>query len=98
MYYERTIRYNPHENRIIIDIPKGNFRSKFTRLKFILHGFDNINAVKINEKTENIFHETISFLDPISAFEPQATITKLSECRVVCIEIENNNNEIIVNY
>jgi len=98
IYYKRTIRYNPHENKIIIGRPEGKFRSKFTRLKFILHRFESINSVKVNGEPENIFHETISFLDPISAFEPQAAITKLSECEVGCFEIENDSNEIIVTY
>jgi alpha-glucosidase len=91
IYYERKIRYNPLENSIILDAPKGNFRSKFTRLKFILHGFENITKASVNDKIINVFDEKISFLDPISAFEPQAEVVVLSECDVKCFEIENEN-------
>jgi alpha-glucosidase len=92
-YYERKIQYNPHENSIILYAPKGNFHSKFTRLKFLLHGFGNIDKVRVNNEIKNISNEKISFLDPVSAFEPQAEISVLSECDVQCFEIENNVEE-----
>ncbi|MDR1592907.1 MAG: glycoside hydrolase family 31 protein [Prevotellaceae bacterium] len=88
-YCERKIRYNPLENSIILDAPKGNFRSKFTRLKFILHGFGNIDKILFNDTLINVSTEKISFLDPISAFEPQAEIIALGECEVKCFETGN---------
>jgi alpha-glucosidase len=96
IYYERQIRYNPFENNIILDTPKGNFHSKFTRMEFILHGFKNIEKVRVNGEIINISVKTVSFLDPVSAFEPQAEITELSKCKVKCFEIENTDEEIII--
>ncbi|MDR1341398.1 MAG: DUF4968 domain-containing protein [Prevotellaceae bacterium] len=96
IYCERLIRYNPHESSIVLDAPKGSFHSKFTRLKFILHGFGNVNKVCVNDEIMSVSDEKISFLDPISAFEPQAEITTLGECEVKCFEIENSSKEIVV--
>ncbi|MDR1583729.1 MAG: DUF4968 domain-containing protein [Prevotellaceae bacterium] len=85
-YYERQIRYNPLENSIILDKPKGSLRSKFTCMKFILHGFENIDNVSVNGKVMDVFSEKISFLDPISIFESQSEITVLSTDK---LKIEN---------
>jgi alpha-glucosidase len=96
MYYERQIRYNPFENSIILYAPGGSFRTKFARLKFVLHGFGNTSSVCINGVIINVSDETVSFLDPISAFQPQSDITVLSECSVKCFETDNSDEEIIV--
>jgi alpha-glucosidase len=96
VYCERQIRYCPSENRIILDASKGSFRSKFTRLKFILHGFGDIDRVYVNGTAVNVFNEKVSFLDPISAFEPQAEPVILSECRVECFELDNIRDDIVI--
>jgi alpha-glucosidase len=86
-YYEREICCDPLANNISLGVPKGSLRSKFTRWKFLLHGFGNIDKICINGKTVSVFDEKVSFLDPISSFEPQAKITKLGECEVKCFEL-----------
>jgi alpha-glucosidase len=96
--YERTIRYNPLENSIELSVPKGSFRSRFVRLKFVLHGFENIGEIYVNNRVTDVSTETVSFLDPISAFEPQAEIIEQGKCKVKCFEIENTDNNIIISY
>jgi alpha-glucosidase len=96
IFYERQIQYNPVENSLILDTAKGSYTSKFTRLKFILHGFGNITEVSVNGETVTVSCEQIAFLDPISAFEPQAAITILSECEVKCFEIDSAAEKILV--
>jgi alpha-glucosidase len=96
VYYERQIQYSPLENSVILEVAKGSLRSKFTRLKFILHGFGNIATVSINGKTVNVSDEQITFLDPISSFEPQSDITILSKCNVQCFEIDNSTDKIVI--
>ncbi|MDR0385661.1 MAG: DUF4968 domain-containing protein [Prevotellaceae bacterium] len=91
-YYERQIRYQPFENSIILEAAKGNRRSKFTRLKFILHGFGNIGEICANGEKISVSGEKISFFDPISAFEPQSETVMLGECEVQCFAIENTEN------
>jgi alpha-glucosidase len=96
IYYERTITYNPENNSIIMDKVKGSFLSGFTQIKLILHGFDDVGTIKINSKPTDICRESISFLDPISAFQPQSEITASGECPVKSVLFENNNNEIVI--
>jgi alpha-glucosidase len=91
IFYERQIQYSPLENSVILSNPKGCFHSKFARLKFILHGFGNIVGVSVNGEIVCVADEQIAFLDPISAFEPQAEITVLSKCKVKCFEIDNTD-------
>ncbi|MDR0725029.1 MAG: glycoside hydrolase family 31 protein [Prevotellaceae bacterium] len=96
IFYKRQIQYNPSENSMILDTPKGNFKSKFTRLKFILHGFGDIAKVSVNDRIVNVYCEEIALLDPISAFEPQSEITTLSKCDVKCFETDNVTEKIVV--
>jgi alpha-glucosidase len=98
VYFERQIQYAPLENSIILNVAKGRFRSKFSRLKFILHGFGKIDSVRVNGKTTNVCNEKISFLDPISAFEPQAKTIELGECKVCCFETDNNPDKMVIQY
>jgi alpha-glucosidase len=96
IYYGRQIQYRPFENNIVLGTPEGNFRSKFTRIKFVLHGFDDIVEVCVDGVITDISVDTVSFLDPIPAFGPQAEITELSRCKVKCFEIENRDADIFI--
>jgi alpha-glucosidase len=47
VYYKRVISFNQIEKSISLSAVEGTFKSRFVRLKFVLHGFDGI---KLNEE------------------------------------------------
>ena len=96
-YYERKITYNPDEHNITLDKPSGEMESKFSKLKIVFHGFDTINSITVNNAEAKVNDESYSFLEPISAFKPQAKINKLSDCNVKYIELENYYDKTIIN-
>jgi alpha-glucosidase len=91
-YHEREILYNPENNNITFGKAQGNMSSKFWQIKLVLHGFDRLRTIAVSGKTVEISSETISFMQAISAFEPQAEEIGLGECSVKCVEFENNRD------
>jgi len=50
-YYKRVISFEPVEKRIVLGPVEGNFESRFTRIKLILHGFsDKLKAIRANSE------------------------------------------------
>jgi alpha-glucosidase len=43
VYYKRTIGFDPQKRSIILSAVEGTLASKYTRLKIVLHGFENLN-------------------------------------------------------
>jgi alpha-glucosidase len=97
-FHERQISYLPSENRIIIDQSSGTLPSKFARLKLLLHGFAaGIRTASLNRQNpQPLTDETCTFLDPISAFDPQGREKPLSDCRVKTLTLPNGNERIEV--
>ncbi|MDR0560448.1 MAG: DUF5110 domain-containing protein [Prevotellaceae bacterium] len=93
-FYERKISYSPLQNIIAIDKVAGNRPSNFVRIKLILHGFDELRSVSIKNKKLEISDETVSFLAPVSAFNPQEKAVSADECKVKCVVFENICNRI----
>jgi alpha-glucosidase len=49
-FYKRTLRYIPAEKMLIFGKPEGTFTPKFTTVRLILHGFDNVMTIQANGK------------------------------------------------
>lgn len=42
IYYKRVISFNPIEKSLSLSSVEGSFKSRFTHLKFVLHGFEDV--------------------------------------------------------
>lgn len=51
-FYKRTITYNPETNSVKFSAKEGRYRSRFTKLQIILHGFGK-NQIPAREMTDN---------------------------------------------
>ncbi len=47
-YYKRLISYEPAASRLIFQQPEGSFVSKFTKVRLVLHGFNDLMTIKVN--------------------------------------------------
>ncbi|MHB1921389.1 MAG: glycoside hydrolase family 31 protein [Chitinophagaceae bacterium] len=65
-YYLRQIRYDPLHRQIVFDPVQGNFLSRFSKIRLILHGFPPLKQLQINGQPastdQNISGKTISCL------------------------------------
>lgn len=97
-FYKRLIRYNPLNSSITIGKAEGKFKSKFNNLKIILHGFETINSIKIADRTLSLKDDFVSYLTPITKFDPQGSANPVEGARVKSVVIKNNSDQISLTY
>lgn len=94
-YYKRTIRY---DHQLILDKATGSYTSKFSNIRMILHGFGSLQQAKVNGGVQPIQSSGISFLSPISRFDPQGGYTTTAVCQVQALSIKNSADRIVVEF
>ena len=97
-YYKRAISYNAAQNTITFDKVEGSLTSKFHQMKLVLHGFGSSSAIKLNGKQTNLNDEFISFINPISRFDPQGDSNPVEGQNVKSMVIKNDNAKISISY
>jgi alpha-glucosidase len=98
VYYKRTISYNPASRSLSFSKSEGSFGSKFKNLKIILHGFGDLNSIKLDGKASSLKNDLISFLAPISKFDPISEASKAEMIPVKSIVVKNDAKEISFTY
>jgi alpha-glucosidase len=97
-YFKRGISFNPSENKLILEDAEGSHTSKFAYIKLILHGFESMKSAKYTVAGTShllpLVSEFVSFIEPVSSFEPQAPVNLAERCPVKCATIDNCRNEI----
>jgi len=89
IYYKRTIAYTPANNTIEFGKPEGSFKSKFNHLKIVLHGFNDLNSMKVDDKTVPLKDDFAMFIDPVSKFDPQGNANQPEGAKVKSLVIKN---------
>lgn len=62
-YFRRTISYDAAARRIVFGAVDGTFKSKFSKLEIILHGFGEAAQLRMGEKPLQVATRSIGFLD-----------------------------------
>ena len=82
MFYKRDIVYSGSANTVSLEKVTGQASSAFNQIELILHGFENLQQVKVNDKVIPLQQTTHSMLyalpksDPLSpAYEPDSSKT-----------------------
>jgi len=65
-YLKRTIVFDPAQHQLRFSRPQGRYRSPFTTLKLIFHGFDTLEALTANGKPMALQREVVRLLDPLA--------------------------------
>lgn len=97
-FYKRIISYNAPKNSIKFEKVEGSFKSKFNTLKLVLHGFNDLNSIKLGEKTALLKNDFVSFITPISKFDPQGSVNEVEDAAVKSIIIKNSREAISLTY
>lgn len=95
VYYKRVIRY---DGGLIFDKVEGSYTSKFNNISLIFHGFGLLQQVKVNGSVQSLQSSGISFLSPISRFDPQGGYATTAVCRVQALSIKNSADRIVVEF
>ena len=63
VYYRRAINYGALARTITFGAVEGSFKSKFSKLEIVLHGFNESPALKLNGKALAITQRSMGFVD-----------------------------------
>jgi alpha-glucosidase len=96
-YYKRTITYDAAKKQITFAKAEGSVASKFKHVRIQLHGFDN-TAIKMNNKSIKTTTGYVSFLNPISSFDPQGNTNSSEGHNVQTLMVENSSNTFSLSY
>jgi alpha-glucosidase len=97
-YYKRLISYDAAKRSISFDKVEGSFHSKFHTIKLVLHGFGSGSAVKLNGKPASLNDDFISYLSPLSKFDPQGNANNVEGEKVKSIFLKNDAGQFSISY
>lgn len=94
-YYKRAIHY---DHQLVLDKVEGGYQSKFGNISLILHGFGPLRQIKVNGAVQSLQSSGVSFLSPISRFDPQGGYATTAVCQVQTLSIKNSADRIVVEF
>ncbi|MGN6509047.1 MAG: TIM-barrel domain-containing protein, partial [Chitinophaga sp.] len=96
-YFQRNISYPPQENSLTLETATGKLRSKFRHVQLLLHGFGN-ESVSVNGQPANVEQGRVSFIQPVSRFDPQGEANPTVSCRVLKVLVANSIETIKIRF
>lgn len=97
-FYKRTITYDAVKKQIVFSKAEGSLTSKFKYIKVQLHGFADNDKIALNTKSANTKTEFVSFLTPVSSFDPQGVNNAAEGHNVKTITMSNSSNQMVLSY
>jgi alpha-glucosidase len=97
-FYKRNIQFLPAKRSIVFDKAEGPFQSKFNTIKVVLHGFDATSTLKVNGSSSKLKNEFVSFLTPVSTFDPQGSANAREGHDAKSISIKNTSDSITIGF
>lgn len=96
-YFQRNISYRPQENSLTLEAATGKLRSKFRHVQLLLHGFGN-EPVSVNGQPVNVEQGRVSFIQPVSRFDPQGEANPTVSCAVLKVLVANSIETIKIRF
>lgn len=93
-FYKRTIEFDPAKLTISLDQVSGSFASKFHYVKLVLHGFDQLNNVKLGATELSVSDTTYIMVPGIQ----NRTDTGTSISRVYEVTLANSREKQTITY
>lgn len=97
LFSKRLLEYSASERKFTISKQEGSYRTPFKKLNLYFHGFQNVPAVKGNNKPLVIQQKEFRFVQPISNFDPVGTMPKgpkITSLKYVTMDYDQNQLEI----
>lgn len=97
-YYKRLLSYDPSAKKIVFEKAEGNWKTIFSYVKLVLHGFDSIANIKVNEKQASIQSSYVNFVQPLSQFDPIGKAGDPNAVHVQTIVVPNLTSKLVVSW
>ncbi|MES2276691.1 MAG: TIM-barrel domain-containing protein [Bacteroidota bacterium] len=96
-YFKRQISYDAAKRQISFEKADGALKSKFNHIKVVMHGFGN-GAFKMNGKAATLNDDFVSYLTPLSKFDPQGNANAVEGEKVKSIVVKNSGEQFAIAY
>ncbi len=93
-YYKRKVYYYGKMNFLKFKKTSGNYKSKFKKIKLLLHGFKPLKNININGKNSLVKQEKHQIFKPISNFDPLGKQAKSDNLNLQTIIFSLKNKKI----
>ncbi|WP_426586074.1 TIM-barrel domain-containing protein [Mucilaginibacter sp. R-33] len=98
-FNKRVINFDPTQRKLIISEPTGNFNSRFTRLKLVMHSFKNLDKIALNNKVLNGLKGAYTMIEPVDNIDPQGLVNgKKDAAPVVEINVKLSPQKQVFEY
>ncbi|HMQ00916.1 MAG TPA: glycoside hydrolase family 31 protein, partial [Cyclobacteriaceae bacterium] len=97
-YAKRIISFSPEDRMISIGAQHGHFNSHIKKIKLMLHGFEHHTEFYKEgaQLNKNVIEH--SFFNPLEKFDPIYDPPALEKENLICIELENDKEEILISW
>ncbi len=95
-FYLREISYDHQKQELSLSKVSGTFESRFSEVKCMLHGFRSSDKVKIKRSEKKLDKEELTFLPPVSSFDPLGKESISYPVEVKTVRFKNKSTEIKV--
>jgi alpha-glucosidase len=97
-FYKRVISYNAAQRSITFGKAEGSFKSKFNTIKVVMHGLESSDASNKGNKKSRFNNDFVSYLNPISKFDPQGNTNGIDAEKVRSTFVSNSTDQFTINY
>ena len=96
-FYKRVIIYDAAKKTVTFAKPEGSAKSKFNKLRLILHGF-NADSLKLNGKKAIPLDDFSALMTPVSRFDPTGLSNPIEGEKVKSLIMNNNSESMSISY
>ncbi|QCR23113.1 glycoside hydrolase family 31 protein [Pontibacter sp. SGAir0037] len=96
-YYKRSISYDPKRKTLTFEKAEGNYNSHFKNLKVMFHGFEGTSRVKVGGKNQTLQRNLVSFIEPISRFDPEGVSNPVEGYQVQSLVVKHSKDKMVIN-
>ncbi|NVO21118.1 MAG: glycoside hydrolase family 31 protein [Bacteroidetes bacterium] len=93
-FMTRKFSFDPLSKQLIIDAPKGSYKSKYKVISLVLHG--DSGEIKINGKAEKAKDAVIDILTSLADSDPLYTYASKFPENVRIVQIRNLNDRMVI--
>ena len=95
-FYKRNIIYNGSANNLVFEKAEGLSASKFNHIALILHGFENLQSIKVNAAVVLLQHTSSSMLSCLPKSDPLSPTYEPESSNTLTVVIKNSKENITI--
>ena len=98
MFFKRNMKYDPSQNKLTLEKAEGQSSSKFNNIALILHGFSNLQQVKVNDNNSTLQKAWVDMLNPDSSLDVKVDEKEKGKTPVLVTMLKNSKENISIQF